>query len=55
MWNYLFFFIHLRTKAHTELTWHEQYVLELLQRDEVAFFPVGDALCFHDNFHKPQV
>ena len=44
LWNYLFFIMHLRRKERTEYTAHEQYVSDMLDVDDIRFFPMGAAI-----------
>jgi hypothetical protein len=40
IWHYLSFIIHLRTTKQTEYTGTESYVAEMLDRQDLSFFPL---------------
>ena len=40
VWHYLSFLIHLRTKRQTEFTGPESYVAEMLEAQDLSFFPI---------------
>ena len=40
IWHYLSFIIHLRTKKQTEYTGPESFVAEMLDRQDLSFFPL---------------
>eukprot|EP00004_Rigifila_ramosa_P007532 TRINITY_DN1851_c0_g1_i3.p1 TRINITY_DN1851_c0_g1~~TRINITY_DN1851_c0_g1_i3.p1 ORF type:complete len:2531 (+),score=660.03 TRINITY_DN1851_c0_g1_i3:1073-7594(+) len=44
IWAYLFFFMHLREKDHTEFTGQETYVHEMIESNKLGFFPVNKAI-----------
>jgi len=45
MWMYLYYLVYLKTKDETEFTGLESYVAELLEEEDVSFYPMYKALC----------
>ncbi|KAJ1566124.1 Inositol 1,4,5-trisphosphate receptor type 2 [Nowakowskiella sp. JEL0078] len=45
IWHYLYFLVHLKMKDPTEYTSHESYVSEMLDHQDLGFFPINRAIC----------
>ncbi|KAJ3127785.1 hypothetical protein HK098_005784 [Nowakowskiella sp. JEL0407] len=45
LWHYLYFFVHLKLKDPTEYTSHESYISEMLENQDLGFFPINRAMC----------
>ena len=45
MWHYLYFIVHLRTKAPTEYTGPESFVSTLISQNDLKWFPRHQAMC----------
>lgn len=48
MWNYVFFLVYLYRKDSTEYTGIEQYIADLIERDDLSFFPVLRSLVLEE-------
>ncbi|EDV25315.1 uncharacterized protein TRIADDRAFT_55241 [Trichoplax adhaerens] len=48
MWDYLYFFIHLDDVRKNDYTYIELYVHELMEKDQLEFFPLNQALTLQD-------
>jgi len=49
MWKYLYYLVYLKTKDATELTGLESYVMNLVEAEDVGFYPVLKASCLDDD------
>eukprot|EP01062_Namystynia_karyoxenos_P080737 TRINITY_DN8739_c0_g1_i3.p1 TRINITY_DN8739_c0_g1~~TRINITY_DN8739_c0_g1_i3.p1 ORF type:complete len:2412 (+),score=913.63 TRINITY_DN8739_c0_g1_i3:92-7327(+) len=45
MWNYIFFIHFLRKKNTDEYTGQESFVYNMIEREDLSFFPLNKALC----------
>jgi len=54
MWNYLFYIAYIQIKDRNEFNGTESYVFELIERDEIKWFPVDKALCIVENEENQQ-
>jgi len=45
MWNYLFYIAYIYHKDKNEFNGTESYVYELIEREEIKWFPVDKAIC----------
>ena len=46
MWRYLFFIAYIKEKEETEYTGIESYVAEQIEKEEIGWFPIYNALIF---------
>merc|ERR1712178_152700 len=45
MWKYLFYLVYLKTKDETEFSGLESYVAEMIEAEDMAFYPSNKAMC----------
>merc|ERR1712178_450364 len=49
MWQYLFYIVYLLQKDPTEYTGLETYVSEMIEEEDMGFYPTNKAMCLDNN------
>lgn len=47
-WDYFYYLIHLKNKMREDLNGFESYILEKFEKEEISWFPIGQAIALKE-------